>query len=350
MGKKNKKNMSYEKVFKPKNEAKKIPAVQRAYDEEAIKEQVARVYQCKEEGKYEEALTAVIDLFNQGYVSMEILYQVIEIYYLIGDYDRAIVWGKKALSFDKNHVPALLRLGSIYAIKDENRDCLEMIQRVLCVDKDSISDDQLDTIDELLDYVHTDDDLKLLRERYPAIYEYLNQKNDMPLTETDSLNQANQGDDLQVCADAIDDDDSQDQASDCDDLAIAKAPVSEAERTVDQPLEPVGEADEAKNAADHSIEDLVASIMSQRVSLSEKVESCNSLACGYYEQGDFSRAVRLLEQALEIDRKDTRTLKNWAYMLVKCGERETALQCLLSMRSDDFMILDLIKELKEKQR
>lgn len=357
MGKKNKKNSSQTKFFNQPAKNGLNAKTNAKVDPQKMDEAIKRMYQFKEEGKYEDALVAVIDLFNMGCIKTDIIFEPADIYYLIGDYDRAIVWGKKTLTFDKNHIKAILLLGNIYAIQNKVSDCLEMIEKALKACKGAPTDEVRETADELLDYLESDYDEASVRERYPAIRRFLDDKNDGYSNQSDLCDLPDtQEPSVEVAAaetiadnDEIEETIEPDDAREADvreDEAAGDLSESGAEIDLAESMAEPDEEEEASQEPEGSIEQAIDALMMQPVSLREKIDQCNSLACDYYDRGEFESVVRLLKQALEIDRHDDLTLRNWIFMLAQLGENKTALNCLADMDCKDLALLSLARKIK----
>lgn len=355
MGKKNKKNSGQTKFFNQPAKNGLKAKTNAKVDPQKMDEAIKRMYQFKEEGKYEDALVAVIDLFNMGCIKTDIIFEPADIYYLIGDYDRAIVWGQKTLSFDKNHIKAILLLGNIYAIQNKVPDCLEMIEKALKACKGAPTEEVRETADELLDYLESDYDEASVRERYPAIRRFLDDKNGGYEIESGLCDSPDVSEPCieAAAAETIADDEIEEIESDnareadvredepADDLSEAGAQID-----LEESMSEFACEEEAGQEPQESIEQVIDSLMMQPVSLREKIDQCNSLACDYYDRGEFESVVRLIKQALEIDRYDDLTLRNWIFMLVQLGEKETALNCLADMDCKDLALLSVARKVK----
>lgn len=355
MGKKNKKNSNQTKFFNQPVKNNLKAKANAKIDPQKMDEAIKRMYQFKEEGKYEDALVAVIDLFNMGCIKTDIIFEPADIYYLIGDYDRAVVWGKKTLTFDKNHIKAILLLGNIYAIQNKVPDCLEMIEKALKACKGDPTDEVRETAEELLDYLESDYDEESVRDRYPAIRRFLDDKDGVHSGQNELYDPSDdQEPSVQIAATEpiADDDGTEEIKPDIEEAdgkeveAAAGLAESDVEPDLEESVTEPEFEDEISQGSGESIETVIDALMIEPISLREKIDQCNSLACDCYERGEFESVVRLLKQALELDRYDDRTLRNWVFMLVQLGEKETALKCLSDIDCKELALLSLVRKIK----
>lgn len=101
----------------------------------------------------------------------------------------------------------------------------------------------------------------------------------------------------------------------------------------------VEDAEKSKREAAFDVDGTVASIMSQGISLREKVRLLNIFAGAYYQNGDYQSAFDLLAAALQLDCADGATLKNIAYTCLAAGEQEQALEYTAKLPVVDFGLL-----------
>lgn len=358
-----------------KTEGKANAAVMSAAQMEKIAALKGKVYENKEAGNYEEALLAVIELFEMNCVEVELLYETADLYYLSGDYERAAVWGEKTLSFDPNYMRALLLLANVYAIEDKVKKGLGTLQRILEVSAGALTEEAKESIDEILDYFDSDYDVETLEEKYPLVWAYLQRGGEAE--ETESVGEAFTDAEEIAPEAAAEEDDEADASEEAAEEACTEADWQEAEVVADAPQEAEMEAaaaeaveetpeadvsapaEEAVVVADSvfsaeeaaelmalSPEEMTAFIMGKEISLTEKVGLCNYFAAFYDVRKRPAHVVALLQQALRIDATDDLSLKNLGYALLAQGDREGALRCFGSLRRKDLMVLAQIRSMQ----
>lgn len=358
-----------------KTEGKANAAVMSAAQMEKIAALKGKVYENKEAGNYEEALLAVIELFEMNCVEVELLYETADLYYLSGDYERAAVWGEKTLSFDANNMRALLLLANVYAIEDKVKKGLGTLQRILEVSVGTLTEEAKESVDEILDYFDSDYDVETLEEKYPLVWAYLQRGGEAE--ETESAGEAFTDAEEAAPEAAAGEDDEADASEEAAEETCAEADWQEAEVVADAPQEAEMEAaaaeaaeetpeadvpapaEEAVVVADSvfsaeeaaelmalSPEEMTAFIMGKEISLTEKVGLCNYFAAFYDVRKRPAHVVALLQQALRIDATDDLSLKNLGYALLAQGDREGALRCFGSLRRKDLMVLAQIRSMQ----
>lgn len=339
-----------------------------------------RVFEQKEAGNYDEALLAVIELFEMNYVEVELLYETADLYYLSGDYERAAIWGEKTLSFDSNHMRALLLLANVYAIEDKVKKGLATLQRILEVGAGNLTEEAKESVDEILDYFDSDYDVETLEEKYPLIWAYLQEgggaaeADDAAEPVAEELADAEEAlsisqeieESVEVEVEAeVEEEPEVDEEPEAEVMrqvseaafvreAAEEAAAAAAERLQEAPSaqEPAARAvsvfseQEETELLALSPEEVSQFIMGKELSLTEKLGLCNYFAAFYEERKRPEHVVALLRQALRIDCTDELSLKNLGYVLCLQGDREGAMQCFNSLRRKDLMVLAQIRKMQ----
>ena len=346
---------------------------------EKIEELKRRVYESKEAGDYDDALLAVIELFEMDYVEVELLYETADLYYLSGDYERAAVWGEKTLSFDANHMRALLLLANVYAIEDKVKKGLATLQRILEVSAGDLTEETKESVDEILDYFDSDYDVETLEEKYPLLWAYLQKNGEAPeaegtadLPEEEDLVEEEEppaiSQEIETTVELeVEAAEEQEPAAEAlwteeeaaRETETAPEPEPEMEAAAAEELREAPEAQEPPARAASvfseqeetellalSPEEIAQFIMDKEISLTEKLGLCNYFAAFYEERKRQAHVVALLRQALRIDVTDELSLKNLGYALLSEGDREGALQCFNSLRRKDLMVLAQIRKMQ----
>lgn len=290
-----------------------------------IKEKVARL---KADEQYEEALQEIIKLFEMDYADQGIVYETAEIYYLVGDYERAITWADKTLAFDENHVAAQILLAKLYALQDELNNCFKTLEKLLSGNQ-QISAELKVEIEDLLDYFAADYSEEELKSNYPHIWDFSRcTENDVIETNTVEINVAEAAEESSCYIDEVDEDNHGDMES------VEMLHTSVACEAAE---------DEFACLKGKPTNEVIAAIMNQSISLTEKIDTCLYFAVYYYSQKDIAGTLMLLKQAVLIDGHNDLVLKNVGFVLAEMGEKQGALEFLLKVKEKDLMVLHQIE-------
>lgn len=80
---------------------------------------IKQAFDLKEQGSYKHAIEMLYKALNEANDNIEILFQLGELYVLLGNYDRALKYLERVLIKDKNHLCALKCIKDVYIKKNE---------------------------------------------------------------------------------------------------------------------------------------------------------------------------------------------------------------------------------------
>ena len=272
-----------------------------------INELKAIISNCRETGKYEEALEAVVALLQLGCRDTDVIFDAAEFYFMAGDYQRATVWINKTLEFLPAHIGARILLTRICMLGDRAQDGLNIMEFVLRTGRQKLTEEQIAQIEEILEYYKYTSDEKELIEGYPNVADFLG-----------LMRSGNEEQSLQEPVEDVF------QENTVDALA-AESEMKE------EPKEP-------------SVTTTINEIMEKSVSLQEKITICNSFAGAYYYDNKLAAAKELLAAALELDAYNNETLRNFAMLSLALNDKNAALQYAAKLGQTDFVLLKLIRE------
>ena len=104
------------------------------------------------------------------------------------------------------------------------------------------------------------------------------------------------------------------------------------------------EAEDKDSEAAATVEGAITRIMSQEISMSEKIKLLNAFAAGCYQADDYTGAAAFLLKALEMDGLDQDTLRNMVYVCLSQGQQEQAAEYACKLQPADFGLLYLMKQ------
>ena len=104
------------------------------------------------------------------------------------------------------------------------------------------------------------------------------------------------------------------------------------------------EAEDKDSEAAAAAEGAITRIMSQEISMSEKIKLLNAFAAGCYQADDYTGAAAFLLKALEMDGLDQDTLRNMVYVCLSQGQQEQAAEYASKLQPADFGLLFLMKQ------
>ncbi len=238
---------------------------------------------------YADALDTLAELIGKKCYETDIIYQGAQIYFQMGDYERAASWVNNTLHYAPQHLEARLLLAKICVLEDRLDDAMALYSFVLQNYQAVLTDKHYEEIKEGTDYTWRTDQAWLL-ENYPLVANLWNEKGPQKL--------------------------------------VKGKPESTEQGSND----------------DVSVADIVKQVFGKEVSLAEKVQMLNKFAGGYFVAKDFANTQLLLEKALEIDSHNTKTLTNLAILAKMQGDMDKALAYVARMPEVDFVILQKIME------
>jgi len=133
----------------------------------------AKITEYKEAGNIKEALDVVVALFNLKCYDVEVLFAAAELYFLDGDYERAVVWADKTMEFEPAHVGARILLSQICFLQERVPDGLSVLEFIL-VNGTNLLDVQQAQIQKVLEQFSECEDILA---PYPHVCEFLRSSN-----------------------------------------------------------------------------------------------------------------------------------------------------------------------------
>lgn len=264
------------------------------------------IHNYKEQGKYNEALEAVIRSFENYGVQPVTAFETAEVYYLSGDYERSALWCENTLKLDPCYIGVFILLARLAILRDQLDNALALMNRV-CNILNSQVDSWRGQLQELLDLILIDYEAKLVSEKYPVLWRCIHENSELQISEsTDEVLEKN---------------------LDIEKYEIVSSPELEIEKRTD----------------DGNTEKLQAEIMARPISLKEKALLCNEAAVQFYHEDKLKFALSMLKLGLAIDGTDELTIRNTGFLLLKMGNAAEAKECLLRLKTPDLMVLDAIQ-------
>ena len=102
-------------------------------NEEIIK-YIKRAFELREQECYKQAIEMLYKAIVIEPDNIEILYQIGELYYLLGNYTRAIQYPEQILKLDNNHIPSLKLMMNIYTKQDELYTAKEYAEKIYAIE------------------------------------------------------------------------------------------------------------------------------------------------------------------------------------------------------------------------
>lgn len=263
-----------------------------------------KIEEYKKVGKYEEALSIVIDVLQMKCYDTDVIFDAAELYFMAGDYERAMVWINKTMEFEPGHLGARILLTRICMLGDRADSGLGILEVVLKTGHQQLTSAQKNQVEEMLEYYRYTSNEDELKKMYPHVAEFL-----------------------------------------------GLTPPSDVEKIVDVVTEPieefienVTESQKTDNEAVKSVEVVKNEIMMKSISLQEKITLCNSFAGAYYYENKLMDARNMLQAALLMDEYNGETLRNMVVLSLACKDKDSAIQYAAKLPQTDFALLKLIKD------
>lgn len=278
-----------------------------------------------EQGVYDEALGTLADLVKAESLTPDLYYGIAYCYFMTGDYERAAQWLDNTLQAVPGHIKGRILLARLCLLQERTDDGLAIFDFVLENWQESLTEDMIMELTEILSFYGKNDREKL-QSRYPAVASFLKLDE-----EAAAVSQPEEDDPLAKAKAAIA------AMNKIMEKNNAEAEAVLQQRQAQQAAVPV-QSDEAANK--------IAEVATKDISREDKLCIYNSYAGGYYLAGDYQTAKRLLEAAVGLELNDEQTFKNMVYTELALGNVAEAEKYLPRIKHADFALLKAVKEAK----
>lgn len=302
-------------------------------------EKLKAVSKLIEEEKYAEAINEMETLAELHCKNPLFFYSLAYCYFMTGDYERSASWAANTLSLDPAHAKTRLLLARLCLNEDRTNDALAIYDFVLENLASSLTDEDKEEIEELLEY-YADNEADMLKADYPHIADFLKLDDEEDDEAEIEIIDINASDDKKDDGEngKMDDQASRAEMSNMEkgSSAVIEQLKAVAERahkhsTVESEREKAQEIKEAHQ--------LIDEIMQREISLIEKVRILNSFAGCFYMSLEYEKARALLEEAVRIDTHNEYTLRNMAFLLLAEGRSDEAMEWAARLPMTDFGLL-----------
>lgn len=360
--------------------------------EEKLKKQMAA-------GQYAEAIETLAELVKGNDIKPEFMYDAAYAYFMVGDYERAGQWINNTLTYEPGNISVRILLARLLILQEREDDGLAIFDFVLDKGLASLTEEQKDEIEEIVEFYGRSEREKV-RRNYPHIAAFLKLEAAAPGTRDAGSILASLKAKVAAAGEAAGNAVEEATAAVKPALAAGAAKAGEAAAAIKPELEARAGA-AAKKPAEilASLKKRIAEVSSEKkaaepatsASLLEKFEAppaassatsattaaavakapappsvaaaelvkenirrknlpaadqaelLNSFAGGYYYQGDLTAAEVLLTAAIELGEPADGTLRNMALVQMEMGKREEALRTASRMKLADFPLLRLLR-------
>ena len=294
------------RVINSKNKKQKM---QQQANNEQLK---AKMQELVAEENYVDAMDVMAEIAQTGIMDSETMYLGALCYFKTDDWERATKWIAHALEKDAGNYQARLLLVRICIIEDRVQEGLHILENLLAVDGAKLTESEReDLLDDLYYFKYSDQGMLA---DCPQIKKLLGLE--------DASEAEEEAPQVEVAAPA--------------EQPAMEAPI-ENEEVNDIECQPT--ADAAMPEADK----IVANILSQNISLQDKVKLLNNFAAGCYQAEDYAGAYNLLAEALKIDSCNEAVLRNMVYTCLAQKDMDKALAFASKMPMVDFACIQAIK-------
>ncbi|MBQ1941585.1 MAG: CDC27 family protein [Selenomonadaceae bacterium] len=276
------------------------------------------------QGQYVDAMDVMAEMAQLHKMDAECMYWGALCYYATGDLERATKWVNNALNFQAGKLlPAILVLLARICVAEGKADqSLQLVEKALNATNE-FSNEAEDGLQQLMAEYES---MPEARAKYPAVEAYYQQWQQMQAA-------------AQAEAPA-------EPVSALDKLKniLAKTKHLSQENTAEEAEWLSEEAEDKDSEAAAAAEGAITRIMSQEISMSEKIKLLNAFAAGCYQADDYTGAAAFLLKALEMDGLDQDTLRNMVYVCLSQGQQEQAAEYASKLQPADFGLLYLMKQ------
>ena len=276
------------------------------------------------QGQYVDAMDVMAEMAQLHKMDAECMYWGALCYYATGDLERATKWVNNALNFQAGKLlPAILVLLARICVAEGKADqSLQLVEKALNATNE-FSNEAEDGLQQLMAEYES---MPEARAKYPAVEAYYQQWQQMQAA-------------AQAEAPA-------EPVSALDKLKniLAKTKHLSQENTAEEAEWLSEEAEDKDSEAAAAAEGAITRIMSQEISMSEKIKLLNAFAAGCYQADDYTGAAAFLLKALEMDGLDQDTLRNMVYVCLSQGQQEQAAEYASKLQPADSGLLYLMKQ------
>ena len=380
--------------IKKKEEQAKAAGVRQenARWEEKLKKQMAA-------GQYAEAIETLAELVKGNDIKPEFMYDAAYAYFMVGDYERAGQWINNTLTYEPGNIPVRILLARLLILQEREDDGLAIFDFVLDKGLASLTEEQKDEIEEIVEFYGRSEREKVQR-NYPHIAAFLKLEAAAPGTRDVGSILASLKAKVAAAGEAAGNAVEEATAAVKPALAAGAAKAGEAAAAIKPEIEAragaaakkpaeilaslkkrIAEVSGEKKAAEPSAspaekfeappapaarsaasattaaaaakapappsvaaaELVKENIRRKNLPAADQAELLNSFAGGYYYQGDLTAAEVLLTAAIELGEPADGTLRNMALVQMEMGKREEALRTASRMKLADFPLLRLLR-------
>ena len=327
--------------------------VQAKRQQEQLRQTVKQHFEAEE---YPDTINTLAELVQAGGHDAESLYMGAYSYFMTGDYVRAAQMVDTILQLAPQHVAARILLARVCILEDRTDDGLAIFDFVLEHDEKVLTEQQREDVEDILEYYGRNEREHIVSD-FPHVAQFLGLQAEAQETASEPAEQAavtpqaamtvsipatGQGTQIPV------------QGAEAAPAAVAEQLVPEEAASAAPSITPQPPTETEAAAApaapapeevptDAEVQDKLAEIMGQPISLREKVRVLNAFAGGLFVDGSYAAAGACLRQALQIDGQDTMTLRNLAVLLHAQGEQDKALAVAAQLPGTDFLLLDHLR-------
>ena len=360
--------------------------------EEKLKKQMAA-------GQYAEAIETLAELVKGNDIKPEFMYDAAYAYFMVGDYERAGQWINNTLTYEPGNIPVRILLARLLILQEREDDGLAIFDFVLDKGLASLTEEQKDEIEEIVEFYGRSEREKVQR-NYPHIAAFLKLEAAAPGTRDVGSILASLKAKVAAAGEAAGNAVEEATAAVKPALAAGAAKAGEAAAAIKPEIEAragaaakkpaeilaslkkrIAEVSGEKKAAEPSAspaekfeappapaarsaasattaaaaakapaspsvaaaELVKENIRRKNLPAADQAELLNSFAGGYYYQSDLAAAEVLLTAAIELGEPADGTLRNMALVQMEMGKREEALRTASRMKLADFPLLRLLR-------
>lgn len=289
----------------------------------------------KSKGQYDESLNKFIEIFQSGVIQTDILYQLADTYFMMDDFKRTIVWGKKIIELDEEFLQAYWLTALAYYKLDDVKHSLIMLEAGL--ERGSIGE-----YEPIFAGILDADLVKKYRNfiliKCPKVKAELIDKDWQKKSKKSSSVEA---EDISISIDNNKD-------IELTNLISAIKSMNSDDNHLSAIIE------RAKSNGFLNKEDIVDLQQISKISIVrnirayenifERQQILNILATGFFAVEDYKLALELLIEADKLG-NDAQTIKNIAAILSQIGELELAINYLKKIGGKDIMALNLLGQI-----
>lgn len=294
----------------------------------------------KQKQMYEEALGCIQTIFETTGATLDIIYELADIYFLTHDFERSFKWLQRFKKQAPKDCRGFILEAQLLLEFSQKDDALTVINNLLSSNISISHEEDFQKLDHIIEKLKKIFKYDKLVRRCPELPNY--QKHRRQILKTQKISTKNH---------TLSENNTTSLVEANDNVSQAKGAImstSPLQNTINHIWDlQSSNAEDTAIILSHSTTEISECVMMQVLSLKKKIWLFNHIADLFRINDDLNASIYLLRQALLLDDENDLILKNLGYLLCQLGDYANANIILKDINHKDFAVLDLIAKCNE---